>query len=184
MIELVRGAPGVCLVAILVAHPALAGENPAGRTTTGNIGDALEIVMPLISLSAAVAQEDWEGAQEFGVGLASTIATTYVLKQSINKTRPDGRDRDSFPSSHTAVVMHASTFIHERYGWRWAVPMYVATAFVGHSRIHDERHDEQDVLAGAVIGYVAARYFTTTYKGVRVQAAVDTDFIGVTFSLR
>lgn len=183
MTDLNRRVVGTGLLAMVLALPAQAEENPAGRTTTGDIGDALEIVMPLVSLGAAVVQEDWQGAREFGVGLASTVATTYVLKQSINKTRPDGRDRHSFPSSHTAVAMHASTFIHERYGWRWAVPMYVATAFVGHSRIHDERHDEQDVLAGAVIGYVAGRYFTTTYKGVRVQATIDRDFVGVTFSL-
>lgn len=177
-----------CVVALCVAlncvASALAGENPAGRTTTGDVGDVLQVAIPLVGVATAVAREDWQGVRQFGAGLASTVAFSYVLKTSVNKTRPDGRDRDSFPSSHTAASIHAAAFVHERYGWRWAVPLYTAAAFVGHSRIHDERHDAEDVIAGAIIGYVAARYFTTSYKGVQVQATVAPEFIGLRFSIR
>lgn len=164
-----------------------ADDNPLGRTTTGEVGDALEFAVPAVVLSSSLIKKDWQGARQMGLGLAATIASTHVLKSVVHKQRPDGRDNDSFPSSHTAVTMHAASFVHERYGWRWAAPVYATAAYVGYSRVYDDRHDEQDVLAGAVIGVVLARLFTTQFEserlaGLRVTPAVAPEFVGVSIS--
>ena len=108
-----------------------------------------------------------------------TLVTSYGLKTVISKERPDGRDDESFPSSHTAVSFHAAGYLHERYGWKWGLPAYVAASFVGYSRVHDDRHDEQDVLVGAALGFVAARYFTTQYGGVQITPQIGEDFVGI-----
>lgn len=163
---------------------ALAETNPLGRTKTGDIGDALEFALPTIVIAATLAKRDMQGAKEFGLGLLTTIGTTYALKESISKERPDGRDDDSFPSSHTAVSFHAAGYVHERYGWKWSLPVYIAATWVGHSRIHDDRHDEQDVIAGAAIGYLAARFFTTQYQGVKVTPAISKELVGLNLSYR
>lgn len=163
---------------------ATAQHNPLGRTKTGEIGDVLEFALPAAVLAAAIANRDIDGAKEFGLGLLATIGTTYALKETIHKERPDGRDDDAFPSSHTAVSFHAAGYVHERYGWKWALPVYLAATWVGHSRIHDDRHDEQDVLAGAAIGYIAARYFTTEYHGVEIAPALGEGLVGLRLSYK
>jgi membrane-associated phospholipid phosphatase len=166
------------------ASSAHADTNPKGRTTSGDVGDALEFVIPAVTLAATIINKDRRGTREFSAGLAATLGATYVLKESISKERPDGRDDDSFPSSHTAVSFHAAAFVQRRYGWKWATPMYLTAMWVGYSRVHDDRHDEQDVLAGAALGYVAAHYFTTQYNGVQITPALTDNFVGVQLSYR
>ena len=174
----------LAMTASLLVATANAGENPAGRTRTGDVGDALEIIMPVAALSGTLINKDWEGGKQFGYGLLTTLVATNGLKAAISKERPDGRNDDSFPSSHTAVSFHTATYLQERYGWKFGLPAYVAASYVGYSRAHDEAHDEQDVIAGAVIGYLAARYFTTEYRGVEVAPVIGEDVVGLTFSYR
>lgn len=160
-----------------------AEQNPLGRSTTGDVGDVLEFVLPSAALVTSIAKRDYEGAKQFGIGLAVTLGTNYALKETISKERPDGRDDESFPSAHTSVSFHAAGYLHERYGLKWALPAYVAATFVGYSRVYDDRHDEQDVLAGALIGYGVARLFTTNYKGVTVTPEYDKDYVGLRFTI-
>ena len=177
------GLIGAVLIALLTVEAA-AQENDSGRTRRGDVGDALQIALPLAALSTSVIKKDWQGTGEFAKGFAASLGTTYLLKETISKERPDGRDDDSFPSSHTAVSFHAAAYIHERYSLKWALPVYVAAAYVGYSRVVDDRHDEQDVLVGAAIGYVAARYFTTEYQGVTITPALSENLYGVHLSYR
>ena len=165
-----------------MASPGWAGENPDGRTRTGEYGDYLEVIIPATTLVTSIARGDTEGARQFSWGLIATAATTRILKETVSKERPDGRDDDGFPSSHTAVSFHAAAYVHERYGWRWSVPVYLAAGWVGHSRVHDDRHDVEDVIAGAALGVVAARWFTTEYRGVEVVPEVADGYVGVRFS--
>lgn len=181
MVFVSRAVLGASLLLASLVH---AAENPAGRTTTGEIGDALEFVVPAAGLAGSLIKRDWQGSRQFAYGLLSTIAVTHGLKATISKERPDKRDDDSFPSSHTAVTMHTAAYLHERYGWRYGLPAYLAAAYVGYSRVHDERHDEQDVLAGALVGYVAGRLFTTRYQQLEVVPLVGEDVVGLTLRLR
>ena len=156
--------------------------NALSSTRSGDVGDALEKFIPLATLAATIAKRDYQGSKEFSKGLLATLGTTYAMKGLISKERPDGRDDNSFPSGHTAVSFHAASFVHERYGWRWALPMYLTAAWVGHSRVHDDRHDEEDVVVGALLGYAAARYFTTEYQGLEVKPALAEGYVGLSMS--
>lgn len=182
---LIRQLPAALLCCFLTVS-SFAGpeQNSLGRTTTGDVGDALEIILPAVTLAATIAQRDYEGAKQFGVGLVATLGSNYLLKEAISKERPDGRDDDSFPSAHTAVSFHAAGYVHERYGLKWALPVYAAAGWVGYSRVYDDRHDEVDVLAGALIGYGFARLFTTTYQGVTVTPEFAEGYVGLQFSIR
>lgn len=171
----------LAIVACLLGLPVSAHHNELGRTTTGKVGDALEIAIPVATFAATAWRRDWEGSRQFVTGLLSTLGVTYALKESVSKQRPDGRDDDSFPSSHTAVSVQAAGFIDERYGWRYALPVYAVAAWVGYSRVYDDRHDEQDVIAGALIGFAAARLFTTSYKGVEMVPELSHDYVGLRF---
>ncbi|NUM75075.1 phosphatase PAP2 family protein [candidate division KSB1 bacterium] len=99
---------------------------------------------------------------------------THLAKRNFNRYRPDGSDTQSFFSGHTSTVFTASTFLYletrdfidgqVRQGrdlpllsptqWK-AVSFSVAygwAAYVGFSRIHDNKHYLSDVLVGAVSG--------------------------------
>ena len=76
------------------------------------------------------------------VGLS--IALAESLKAVITKTRPDGSDRKSFPSEHTAIAF-ASSGWSLTYGYAFAIG-------TGMERRMANKHDEIDVTAGAGIG--------------------------------
>ncbi|MFT7652173.1 MAG: membrane-associated phospholipid phosphatase [Candidatus Azotimanducaceae bacterium] len=172
------------LMSLCITASASADHHNEGRTRTGDVGDALEIVMPLLSLGGTLVNKDWEGARQFSYGLISTLVVTHGIKDAVSKERPDGRDDESLPSSHTAVSVHAAAYLQRRYGWRIGAPAYVLATYVGYSRVYDDRHDEQDVLLGAAIGYAAARLFTRKHPDLRIAPIVGRDVVGVTLDLK
>lgn len=102
--------------------------------------------------------------------LVSQVAT-LALKYTLGRQRPDGdnnpgtfspfsfaTDKDSFPSGHTAgafalasVLASASDQVYSRYGY------YALAGLVGASRIYRGDHWASDVVAGALVGELAAR---------------------------
>lgn len=94
----------------------------------------------------------WTDLEAFFVSQSITAGITWVLKVGVGRLRPDRRDHRSFPSGHTSSAFAWATFVWQRYGWKWGIPAEAAAAFVGLSRIQDDRHYLTDVLAGALIG--------------------------------
>ncbi len=91
--------------------------------------------------------------------LAIRLGATYALKASINSTRPDGTDRNSFPSGHTVVVFVGATTLHREFGkeYPWvSVVGYSIATLTAIDRIRRNRHRWCDVVAGAAIGMAAS----------------------------
>ena len=72
-----------------------------------------------------------------------------------------------------------AAFIHERYGWKYSVPAYIAATYVAYSRVEADKHYVEDVVAGAAIGVVSSFVFTTSYQGLEVTPVVGNGFYGV-----
>lgn len=98
------------------------------------------------------------GADLFRAQLVAQ-ATTQAIKFTSHRTRPDGTSL-SFPSGHTASTVAMATVLQRHLGWKVGVPAYVAAAWVGASRIQQDRHYVSDVIAGAVVGLAAGRSVT------------------------
>ncbi len=79
------------------------------------------------------------------------------LKFSVRRLRPDGSDRQSFPSGHAAITFATATVIERHLGWRKAVLAYVIASYVASSRLHDNVHFLSDVVFGAAVGSIAGR---------------------------
>ena len=62
----------------------------------------------------------------------------------------------SFPSGHTSASFAAATAIYA-IDRRWGVAAYVLAALIGFSRLYLGVHFPTDVLAGAVVGILAAK---------------------------
>lgn len=97
-------------------------------------------------------QHDGQGARELAFGVGATEAETWGLKHAFPETRPNGRDRRSFPSGHTSLSFAAATYLDRRYGWSWGAPAFAAATLVGVARVESHDHHWYDVLAGAALG--------------------------------
>ena len=113
----------------------VSGSRKAVRTS----GDVGAVLLPVAGLTAVLIQKDWEGLKQGAFSALATAGVTYALKYSIRKDRPDHSDRHSFPSMHTATSFAAAAFIQRRYGWKWGLPAYVLSTYVGWSRIYGKR---------------------------------------------
>jgi len=123
-------------------------------------GDLLQGAFPIISIGLTALNDDSNGRSMFYKGSALTIASTYLLKISINKKRPNGGGW-SFPSGHTSWAFSNAAFIHKRYGKKLGIPAFLLASFVGWSRVESKNHYWNDVVWGAVLG-AACSYFSTS----------------------
>ncbi len=122
------------------------------------------------ALYAAGRATENSGLGRFGADLARaqilTQVTTYAVKYAADRTRPNGDPR-SFPSGHTATMFATATVVKEHFGWKAAIPAYAAAAYVGASRIQDNKHYLSDVMFGATLGIVAGRTVTIGTRGMK-----------------
>lgn len=163
------------LLSLLFSNAAVASDG------VERAGDILQVVLPVSGAGIALARDDKEGLMQLAKSGALTLALTFVVKNTIPATRPDGGDQ-SFPSGHTSVSFSAAEFIRERYGWNYGIPAYVVASYVGYSRVESKRHYTRDVIAGAVIGIGSSLLFTEPYKDWLIKPAVASTFYGVNLS--
>lgn len=95
--------------------------------------------------------------------LAVNTATSYVLacgtawalKHAIREHRPDDTDNRAFPSGHTTVAFAGAAILDKefRHVSPWiSVAGYAVATGVAIDRLTRNRHEWQDVVAGAAIG--------------------------------
>ena len=106
------------------------GPRKAVRTS----GDIGAVLLPVAGLTAILVNRDWQGLKQGALAGITTLGATYILKYAVKKERPDKSDMHSFPSMHTSVSFTAAGFIQRRYGWKWGIPAYVVSTYVGWSR--------------------------------------------------
>ena len=132
-------------------------------------GNIIQILIPTIGYGTTLYLNDEEGEKQFYKSFFSTFGTTHLLKRTVKKDRPNDGNNQSFPSGHTSASFQGATFIHKRYGLKYAIPAYLGATFVGYSRVYSEKHYTSDVIAGAIIGSGFSYYFTTPYKYKKVS---------------
>lgn len=88
-------------------------------------------------------------------------ATLLALKHSVHVRRPDGSDRQSFPSGHTAAAFMTATMLSKEYGHLspWVgIGGYGVATMTGLMRIANDKHWLSDVIVGAGIGILATEF--------------------------
>ncbi len=125
--------------------------------------DILMFVTPVAGFTSTLVMGDYQGTKQIILSGATSLAITYALKYTIKKERPDHSSHHSFPSSHVSITFQGASFIQRRYGWKWGVPAYLISAYIGWGRTYAKQHDWWDVLGGAVIGAGSSYIFTHPY---------------------
>lgn len=89
---------------------------------------------------------------------ALTVGATLGFKSTVHDMRPDRTDNDSFVSGHTSAVFAGATILHKEYNkvspWI-SVAGYGVAAVTAADRVRRNRHEWDDVLAGAAVGILA-----------------------------
>jgi membrane-associated phospholipid phosphatase len=142
------------------------------------IGDVLRVAIPAAAYTLTFTRHDQEGRRQFYKSFAMSVSTTWVLKETVEKERPDGSDDDAFPSGHTSAAFQGAAFIHRRYGIRSAWPAYVLATYTGWTRVDADEHDTADVLAGAALG-IGSSFIFTKRRDVSVTAALEPHGFGI-----
>lgn len=92
----------------------------------------------------------------FSAILMGSVVNT--LKRTTNVERPDGSNRHSFPSGHTATAFMTATMFYKEYGHKspWiGVGAYSMATVTGLMRMANNKHWLSDVLTGAGIGILS-----------------------------
>jgi membrane-associated phospholipid phosphatase len=164
--------------ALCAIHAPAACASDAVETS----GDLLALALPSAALGLTIKHHDRDGRRQFYKAFGANIAATWVLKEAIDKKRPNGRGHDAFPSGHSSVAFQSAAFIQRRYGIRSAWPAYLLATYTGWTRIDADQHDETDVLAGAALGIASSFFFAERLPRVNVAATVDHGALGLRVS--
>lgn len=140
-------------------------------------------------VTAGLASRD-SGLRDAGLRVAGSILTAGVMvggaKLAFGRPRPADRldDADdfapfsgqsSFPSGHTTMAFALATSLSDEIDRPLAtVGLYTLAAGTGWSRMNDHKHWLSDVVAGAALGYVSAKFATGRLAvfGIRAPAVL------------
>lgn len=82
------------------------------------------------------------------------------LKHVVSAERPDGSGEDGFPSGHSATAFAAAEFLRQEYKDRsvwYGIAGYTAAVGTSFFRVYNDKHWFSEVVAGAGIGFLAAK---------------------------
>jgi membrane-associated phospholipid phosphatase len=163
---------GAFALAALLAHPAdrqsvdtVSANLTKGIAHTGNTGGSLlaQLGGGLATYAVGRATGQREVATIGGELVRAQILTQGAVQGAkflVRRERPDGSNRLSFPSGHTASAFATATIVQQHYGWKAGVPAYALAGAVSASRMASNKHYLSDVLMGAGIGIAAGRAVT------------------------
>jgi membrane-associated phospholipid phosphatase len=141
----------------------------AGASADGFVETGGALLTYMIGRAKRAPRLSLTGAELFRAQILSG-ALTQSLKFAVDRRRPDG-GRYSFPSGHTSSAFAAATVIAHEYGTKAGIAAYAGAAYVGLSRLSENRHFASDVAFGAAIGLVSARAVTLGHRRIHVDVA-------------
>jgi hypothetical protein len=84
--------------------------------------------------------------------LVNGISTT-LLKWGMDDESPNDEEW-GWPSGHASSSMCFASVMHQYYGWKAGVPLYLLAGYSAATRIEDREHDVSDVVFGTALGLV------------------------------
>jgi membrane-associated phospholipid phosphatase len=99
-------------------------------------------------------------------------ALVQTVKHTVRRERPDGSNKASFPSGHSASAFATATVLQRHYGWKIGVPAYALGGYISLARMAWNRHHATDVVMGAGFGIASARTVTMSMAKSRFNVGV------------
>jgi len=158
-------------------------HNIMAKSNTEQVGDVLSLLIPTVAFGSTYLVDDADGRMEFLKAYGSTALATQILKYTVRAPRPNNPNSiTSFPSGHTSSAFSGASFIHKRYGLRYALPAYAGAIYTAYSRVHAKKHYTKDVIAGALLGMGFSYYFVSPYKNLHIEPSIGDKTYGLQFN--
>jgi membrane-associated phospholipid phosphatase len=151
------------------------------QSTAADASDTLRDLAAVGALGTALAAPGDGSLAGKGRGLAleagahfAAAGSAWVLKETVDRPRPDGSDHQSFPSGHSTAAFADVTLAQYNLGF---LPLSATTRQASHAgltalgvgtawaRLEAGVHYPSDVLAGAAIGHFMAAFVTAAFLG-------------------
>jgi membrane-associated phospholipid phosphatase len=106
---------------------------------------------------------------------AQVVSQVFVqaIKHTVRRERPDGSNKGSFPSGHSASAFATATVLQRHYGWKVGVPAYALGGYIALARMAWNRHHATDVVMGAGFGIASARTVTMSLAKSKFAVGVQ-----------
>lgn len=152
------------LITIMLLATFAVSNTFAQKTYHGDGPDDVLRLVPIASVVVmkAVGVESASSWKRLGVNgvlsMGMTCGYTWVLKELVDKDRPDKTDSNAFPSGHCAVAFAGAHILQKEFGHisPWiSVGGYAVATLTAADRIRRNRHDWVDCLSGAAIGVLS-----------------------------
>lgn len=95
------------------------------------------------------------------------LSSVFIVKKLSHEERPDGSDRLSFPSGHTAQAFLAASIVHTEFRDKsqlYGIGAYALATSVAALRMINTKHWQSDVVAGAGFGILSAHLAYLTHR--------------------
>lgn len=144
------------------------------------------VVTALVTPSGDVA-EQWMVSKAKGLGvelvaIGATSSATDLLKSATDRTRPDERSDNSFPSGHASGAFSYMTLANRNIDLidmpellkpPLKVGNYLLASGVAWARVEGRRHYPSDVLAGAALGHFLTAFIHDTFMNLSEDGNAD-----------
>jgi hypothetical protein len=124
--------------------------------------------LDLVGVKAKNNIKDRTGMLLLSVGLVTS--SVGVSKLIVHRMRPNGADRRSFPSGHTALAFMTAEFLNQEYKdqsvW-FSIGGYALATGTGVLRLYNNAHWFSDVVAGAGFGMLSTKVSYWVYPSLK-----------------
>lgn len=140
----------------------IAVKNPANKTTIDNYLDYSPgfLALGLNAFGLKGAHTLKQSAIIYAITNLTVTAVVFPAKIITNEERPDHSSFRSFPSGHTSAAFASAEFSRLEYkNHPWVgIAGYTMAAATGYLRMYNNKHWFGDVVAGAGVGILSAKF--------------------------
>lgn len=171
------------LAATLLAFSLLCSSN-ATAASEELPGDIVTALLPLAVYGITRKKDDDKGRSQWLRSTGVSLVANSLLRLGFNQTslgeRPNGSPY-GFPSGHTGFVVSNAAFLQDRYGWKYGVPAYVASAYVAWVRVDTDHHRWRDIAAAAALSAGISKLLVTPMGNAKITPVIGPDSIGMSW---
>ncbi len=140
-------------------HNKFKNENDEAVSQTANqLGRPYVLAPVLGALFITGLNSENERFRSFSYSLVTGYVVDVAMYSSIkavsNRERPDGSNRNAFPSGHATDSFMIATVLHKHYGRKAGIIGYSVASVIAGTRLKRDVHWFSDVVAGATLGYI------------------------------
>jgi membrane-associated phospholipid phosphatase len=170
-------------------HNPVFGSERSARDASDALREALraEALLTALATPSGEDPERWVLSKAKGIGVevlawGVTQATTGVLKEATDRSRPGDSDDESFPSGHSSGAFSAATLASRnldsiRLPGGFRPPLKAGNVLLAAScawaRVEGNRHFPSDVLAGAALGHFLSAFIHDAFLGLPERTRFD-----------